>query len=390
MQAALLGMQAGVAVTPLPWRADGGVRVLRAQSRLAAAQWFAADDPGDFDRVVIAARDSAALDAALGAQDRPLLGLAEPSIFRPTLQLLPLVARLMWDPLDFRALLQFLTLPVGPLRSFARRRLAEKMVGTPGIGGTAWEAVKREIAAHYAGDAAAVLEDIEFWFEHPRFTSGEGMPLGFFAERVERLAAFFKKGIASDDRGRRTASASAYSQAQALGSSIQTLLRQGLIRIGPEALDRLVSQADTAGVDNPELQAQAGAACRVRDPGALIEAFDEVCWWNLLAEPLPHPYPWSPCELRELHAVGVDLPDIARLLERQVHGWVRALMLPRPGEETHPAWLMISALLIRPPIESVEDRLSTDQTTSRITVVPHRALPALRRWISGRLHTRRS
>jgi PD-(D/E)XK nuclease superfamily len=389
LQAAFLTMPSGRSVKPLSWREDGSVRLVRAESRLAAAQWLAADDPSGSDRVVIAEQGGTLVDAALGASDQALLGLAEPSIFRPTLQVLPLVARLVWDPLDFRALLQFLTLSVGPLRSFARRRLAEKMAATPGIGGVSWDRVKAEITAHYGADAPAVLADIGFWLEHARFTPSEGLPLAFLYERIERLTAYFQKGMASDDPGRRAASVSAYSQSKALGLSIQTLMRQGVKRIGPEALDRLVSQAGTSGVDNPHLHSQAGAAYRVRSPGAVIEPFDEVCWWNLVAGPLPQAYPWSPRELRELRAVGVDLPDTGHLLERQVRGWVQGvlqarerltLMLPRIGEEAHPAWLMLSSLLVRPPILLVEDTLTAKKTTESVTPVEHRALPALRRW----------
>lgn len=389
LQAAFLAMSSGGAVSPLPWRGDDTVRLVRAESRLAAAQWLAVDGPKGAGRVVIAEQGGTIVDAALSAADKSLLGLAEPSIFRPTLQILPLVARLVWDPLDFRSLLQFLTLPVGPLRSFARRRLAEKMAAIPGIGGAAWEKTKGEIAAHYGEDAPEVLADIGFWLEQPRFNLSEGLPLAFLSERIERLSAYFKVGLASEDPGRRAASVSAYSQSKALALSLATLASQGVKRIGPEALDRLVSQAGASGVDNPRLRAEAGADYRVRSPRAVTEPFDEVIWWNLVAGPLPQPYPWSPRELRELRAAGVHLPDTGHLLERQVRGWVHSvlharerltLMLPRTGEEAHPAWLMLSALLIRPPIVSVEDTLTTTQTSNSISTVPHRALPALRRW----------
>ena len=99
----------------------------------------------------------------------------------------------LWSPLDFRALLQFLTHPVGPLPGFARRRLAEKMAATPGIGGEPWDRVLGEIADHYGADGAPVIADIRFWLETARFTSADQAPLEFVLERVDRLAKLFQK-----------------------------------------------------------------------------------------------------------------------------------------------------------------------------------------------------
>ena len=177
LQAEFLRMEAGHAVSRIPWRDDGTLRLIRAESRLASAEWLAADMGSASDRLVVAEQGGTTVDAALGAADRPLLGLSEPSAFRPALQVLPLALRLVWNPLDFRALLQFLTHPVGPLPGFARRRLAEKMAATPGIGGEPWDRVLREIADHYGADGAAIIADIRFWLETARFTSADQAPL---------------------------------------------------------------------------------------------------------------------------------------------------------------------------------------------------------------------
>lgn len=391
LQHAFLRMSTGESVERLAWREDGSVRIVRAETRLASAQWLAADASSRHDRVIIAELAGATLDAALAANDQPLLGLTESSPFRPALQLVPLVARLLWAPLDFRALLQFLTLPVGPLRPFARRRLAEKMAATPGIGGPEWTKVLGEIAEHYGDAADEVLADIAFWLEGPRFAPAEQAPLSYLKARLERLSALFRRSAANDDPVQRAAAVTALQQVTALGVSVSALLTQGVTRIAPEALDRLIRQSCAAGVDNPQLKAQAGASHRVRAPGAVIDTFHDVCWWNLVAGPLPQTYPWSPRELEQLRAMNVDLPGIGHLLERQVRGWVAAvlqarerltLLLPGAGEEVHPAWLMLSSLLREPRIHAVEDVLTVDAGAydQAITNVPHRRLPGLRRW----------
>jgi hypothetical protein len=391
LQSAALRTAQNQTVAKLPWRPDGSVRIVRAESTLAAAQWLAsqARSAPDADRVFVIEQSGGTLDAALAATDQPLLGASDSSACRPTLQLLTLVLRLVWEPLDFQALMQFLTHPMGPIRSFARRTLAEKIASFPGVGGAAWQKALKTIEAHYADDRAAVLADIAFWLENPRRAANTLAPLEFIAARVARLAQFFQEHMMDPDAMRRASWAAGHAQATAVEQALNTLKHQGVAGIGAETLDRLVTQATASGCDNPVLRAEASARCYVRAPGALIEPFDEVCWWHMAAVPLTRPYPWSPRELTQLRDIGVDLPDTSTLLERQARAWLRpllgarrclTLMLPRAGEEVHPAWLTFSSLLERPTLIDVESVLSGGTPTHGIAAVPYRPLPRRRRW----------
>jgi hypothetical protein len=171
--------------------------------------------------------------------------------------------------------------------------------------------------------------------------------------------------------------------------SVKALIEQGVQRIAPEALNNLVAQATARGTDNPLLQAQAGAQACVSDAAALIEPFDEVFWWHLAAVPLPAPYVWSPSELRQLRDAGVDLPEMDALLARQARGWLLpilharerlTLVLPRAGEEVHPMWLLVSAILDQPAIAVVEDALTGAPNAGETSPVAYRPLQARRRW----------
>jgi hypothetical protein len=391
LQAAALQMAENRAGPKIPWRHDDSVCIARAESRLAAAQWMASQarlSPGA-DRVLVIEQSGATVDAALAAMDQPLLGASDPSAFRPTLQLLPLALRLVWDPLDFRALLQFLTHPVGPIRSFARRTLAEKIASCPGIGGEAWQRAIQTIEAHYAADGAKVISDIEFWLKNPRFAANEPAPLELAVERVARLAHFFRQRMADTDAMRRASCAAGYQQAAAMEHALKALQQQGVTGIARGTLDRLVSQATAFGCDNPLLRTERAARCYVRAPSAVIESFDEVCWWHMSAVPLAKRHPWSPRELQQLRGMGVELPYTSTVLEREARGWLRpilaargrlTLMLPRSGEEVHPAWLMLSSLIEDPTIIDVESVLTGDSTTHSIATVQHRPLPQRRRW----------
>ncbi len=391
LQAQLGLMLASQPTRAVSWRDDGSLRIMRAESPLAAAQWMAADlrNTPKTDRLFVIEQSGGLVDAAIAAADQSLLGASEPSAFRPALQLLPLALRLVWEPLDFGALLQFLTHPVNPIRGYARVRLAEKMAETPGIGGDDWLQVLRDIEEHYGDAAADVLGEVRFWLESPRYTSMQQVPMAFVAERTERLMRFFQRRMTGDDPQTRAPWAGGYHQAGALRQALQSLVQQGMHTIAPEALDRLVTQATAFGSDNPALRAEASARARVSNPGAVIDGFDDVCWWHLAAVPLARPYPWSPRELAELRDADVALPDMGEVLTRQARDWMRPLLaarerltlvLPQRGAEVHPIWLVLDSLLEQAEIIEVESLLQPPTVPLGMTPVPHRPLPSQRRW----------
>lgn len=390
LQDALCQARDGERAPRMAWRADGTLRVVRAETVLAAAQWQAMQmRDAQASHVVVAPSAGSLLDAALVAADRPRLGLAGASTLRPALQLVPLAMQLLWAPLDFPALLQFLTHPLHPIHPMARRRIAERLSDAPGIGGKCWQALVDEIAADLGERGASVMADVAFWIEHERYDPAERAPLSVALERAERLATFFRKRLPDEDLVRRAAWHAGHAQASALCQALQALMAQGDDRIGPEMLNKLVVQASGRGSGNPLLDGQAGAFPSVDDPAAVVEPFDQVTWWQLAASPTSAPYVWSQSEIESLRAAGVELPAIPSLLERQARTALRPLLLarerltlvlPPPGQEVHPAWLLVEGLLDKNlPVELVENVLAAGPAIG-ITPVKHQALPALRRW----------
>ena len=397
LQAAVLQLKEHRAGAKIRWRDDGSVRLVRAESTLAAAQWLAAQARSgpDESRVVVIEQAGATVDAALGSMDQPLLGSSESSTFRPTLQILPLGLRLLWEPLDFKAVLQFLTHPVGPIPSFARRTLAEKMASAPGLGGDAWRDAIEDIEAHYGDDGRPGGCGDQILARERAFRDHRPSPLDVVAARVARLAEFFEGKMADPDPGRRASWTMALQQATAVADAVGALQRQGMQGVDRETLDRLVSQAAAGGSVNRLLRAEAGAAYYVSVPSAVIEPFEQVCWWHMAAIPLAPRYRWSPRELEQLRGIGVDLPHTGAVLDAQARGWLNpilaarsqlTLMLPREGEEHHPAWLTLSSLIEQPVITDIEGVLGGGATAPYcaagvgVTAVPHRPLPRQRRW----------
>jgi hypothetical protein len=390
LQDALCQARDGERARRLAWRGDGTLRVVRAETVLGAAQWQAMQmRQGHASQVIVAPCGGSLLDAALAAADRPRLGLAGASTLRPALQLVPLAMKLLWAPLDFSALLQFLTHPLHPIHPMARRRIAERLADAPGIGGKGWQELLDEIAAGLGERGARVMADVAFWIEHERFDPAERAPLSAALERAERLATFFSNRLLDEDLARRAAWHAGHAQASALRLALQALIAQGDDRIGLEMLNKLVAQASGRGSGNPLLDAQAGALSSVTDPAAVVEPFDEVTWWQIAAGPIPAPYVWSKSEIESLRAAGAELPEISSLLERQARGAQRPLLLarerltlvlPPPGQEVHPVWLLVEGLLGKNvPIEPVESVLAAEPVDG-ITPVKHETLPALRRW----------
>jgi hypothetical protein len=206
LQARLKKAGAGQPTTKLTWQEDGSVVVVQAETRALAAHWIASQLEGERQTLVVSGGDGTRLDAYLAAANKPRQGLNEASAFRPALQVLPLTMELLWNPLNYYALVQFLTHPVCPIPGFARHRLAEKVADAPGIGGTYWQQTVEDIEAHYGiVQAPKVREQIATWIEHVRFKADQGAKIDSVIERVNRLAEFFRLRLGETDDAKRLA-----------------------------------------------------------------------------------------------------------------------------------------------------------------------------------------
>ena len=159
--------------------------------------------------LLVAPNEGERLDGIIVAIDRPRQGLRESSAFRPALQVLPLALEVLWEPLNFYGLLQFLTHSVCPVPAYARYKLAGKLADKPGIGGKTWSDVLERIDEHFGGaesDAAqAIRQKIRFWIEHDRFDPAEGADIDAVIQRVEALTDYFRGRLADTDRAARIA-----------------------------------------------------------------------------------------------------------------------------------------------------------------------------------------
>ena len=390
LQASLLHAQAGEATEPLAWRDDGSVTVVQAETRFLSGRWLAHQmAASDHDTLIVAGSDAALLDGLLTANDQPRQGFREVSAFRPALQILPLALELVWEPLNFYALLQFLSHSVSPVPGFARFTLAGVVAERPGIGGAAWRDALERITEHYGDKADQVVKSIRRWVENPRYSQESGAPMEFLLERVGWLAAYFRDRLGESDPACCSAFHAGYAQAHACAEVLGRLRRQGVTTLRPRQLQQLVAQATARGSENPMWVAEVGMYPAVGEPGAVLDAFDRVIWWQMDMPALPAGYTWSRTEIVQLLEAGVYLPEPAEELECAAQAWLKPilaarkqliLVLPPKNTEVHPLWLMIEALVEGLPVRSLEALLSEAGTGT--SVVVHSPLPGRRRWWS--------
>lgn len=372
----------------IDWVDDGSLVVARSETSLTASRWIAQTlrESGS-GTLYVATSQAGTTDAFLAANDYPSQGLSESSAFRPALQLLPMLLELLWIPMNFTALIQFLTHPICPLPGHVRRKLARVQSQYPGIGGPRWQKAISEIEETAGDHAKQVKQSIEFWIEHPRFDPSIGAPLPAVFERTQRLADFFKKCPNDATPALRMAYAAGYGQTQSFSENLASLLAQGVQTLRPRQLDQLATQATARGSDNPLNVAQVGALPCIHHPGAAVETHSTVLWGPLDAPAMISSWPWSTAEINALKNSGCYLPDSGALLQSAASDWLRPilaakdrliLVLAPEDRETHPVWQMIKALIPAIPVVPIEGMLLSER--SPLAQISHTPLPEIKRW----------
>lgn len=309
---------------PLPWRHEGSVRVVRAESPLLAAHWLVAElRQAHPSRLVVADARASLLDEVLQAHGLPVLALNERSVFRPALQVLPLVLQQLWQPVNVHALLELLTHPVCPVPSFARHGLAAHVASRPGIDVDAWMAL---ISRHAPQDDPSLRkkaeEAVRLYLAGARHEPAAGAPVNHVLSLVCELTVFFQRRLAMGDSQDVQSALAGYRQCAAFVKAVEARVTQGVSRLSPRQLQLLVEQATTAGSEHGLNQVQAGAVACATHPAGVGDVFDQVIWWHPVMPDLPGNYPWSQSELATLQEAGVCLPPLTEKMAWMADEWL--------------------------------------------------------------------
>ncbi|MEJ2473235.1 MAG: PD-(D/E)XK nuclease family protein [Desulfobacterales bacterium] len=344
-------------------KGDGSVVVLTARSKAVSARLLAEHIrtlEAGAKVAVLTGKSGADFDDALESVDAARCGLQNRYQRRPALQVLPLVLNLLWEPLDPVALLQFLTHPVGPLPARVRRRLAQAVSESPGIGGRSWqEAIEKirdtEREKREAGEKEIkkLLKAVDYWLTSPRFDPEKGAPAAEAAGRCGRVAAWLSKVMGfSAETPEQALFAQAHRQAADLCEALDYMGGQGQELIDRHQLNRLVDQVAGAGGSLSDRFAEVLHVPAADSPAVFTGEWEEIIWWDFSMPDLPHGYPWTTTELAALDGNGVHLQTPDDRLNHIAGTWLRPVMsaekrlvlvLHYSDEEHHPLWDQIKA-----------------------------------------------
>ena len=392
---------------PCSFTGDGSFIAISAASARESApvfahlvqQWLTAAKPARRTVAVLAEARGVLLDEALEAAGACRLGFTANSPWRPVLQVLPLVFELLWEPLNAHALFQFLSHPVGPLPARIRRRLAQRVAATPGIGSDIWqqevdECLKREPEQQQA----SYREALHYWLEPERLDPQRGAPCELLAARAGKVSDWLNglRGTV-EDPALLSLYAVALNQTGEFISAVERLREHGYRRLSQDNVQRLIEDVRGSGTPLVDRQAELipelAPAWRADHAGALHAPVQQLLWWDCQATDRVRRWPWSRAERAVLQTQGVQLQTEDAQLAQLGEAWLRPilaasqrciLVLHDDADRRHPLWHQIATGATNLPYYplgalATDRQLHTDMQVGT-TALDARPLPGKVRW----------
>lgn len=390
VQAKLVGIEKGAL------QADGSFALLRADTEGAAvevlADWLAADTKHQ-DTVLIAARPTGLLDAALRRRHLPRLGVSSVSPLRGLIQLLPLALAIRWRPFDAVRMLELLQMRHSPVPQEVRTRLANVLPDCPGRGGPKWRnAIDEGLAARDARLRAETPETVDarmrtardavaVFLEGPLADPESGMAIADLDAICSSLAAWGAMMSARDVA--LAGSLAGYASALFLAAR-----ETGLDHLPRLGLERLLDTLLAEGERDPTAPNEASEWAAVENPGAAWRPMRTLVWWGFDPPQLPARLPWDNAELEALAKAACVPWSPEAALSAASAGWRRPLLsaidrallvsIPGPDGDLHPLAHELASLLepipaCRPNAEGLvaaADASLVGHTLRRTPVVP--------------------
>jgi len=366
-------------------RGDGSFLVFESANEVESAEfvasWLSADIEANKDLVVIRGSGTSMLDASCSRLGLPRIGGERRSRFRGALQILPLVIDNLWEPFNPSILLQFLNLPLSPVRRSIARCFSESLRIEPGLGGEAWKiawsrAEERQMQyllseGHSPDSISRKLkkesEGWRQWLEPKRFSLSDGIPAGTVIAVTRRIT---KWATSRSGKGHDDLLQAAAQHARDIAAAIDA---SGLKNFSKVQLERIIDEALGDGVSISAGGAEASEWSLVDKPGQLWSDVESLLWWGFVGgEERGERRFWSKSELLALKSSGVELDPIGLAKLRFADSCRKALnnvrhqiVLVKPrsarGQLAHPHqfWPAVSKL-IRDCDSSAQTKISVD------------------------------
>ncbi|HQP38208.1 MAG TPA: hypothetical protein PLI95_23650, partial [Polyangiaceae bacterium] len=364
-----------------PLQPDASLRWIGTRSIVGACEavgaCLAADPDNLASTVVCCANPTAAvqLDGVLERLGLPTMGAGIKTREHPALQVLPLVLRLCWSPVDPSTLLDFLSLPVGPIKPRWGRKLADALGQQPGFGSRAWEEAVKELAALEGEEGQKAAERIQKWFGIERAPWGKPLPHQLVKSCCSRVAQW-AAGYAALD-GLDPVLASALRLAAGQAATLGELVEGRGEEVSEPQLARMLDSAMASGVTVQPLAEGARGPILVASLADVPEC-KRLVWLGLACDD-GRGHRWTHQEREALRARGIELDDGSawtasqRRAERvglsRVGGALLAVSLPDDqNQRPHPVWLQILSGLEKTKTDKAValDQLLTSKNTKEI------------------------
>lgn len=278
--------------------------------------------------------DSSILDQALKRYGLPIIGNSSSTPWRQIQQLLPLLIKNLWQPLNIDDLADLLSLDISIFPPWICNILLSAINREPGVGGGAWQKALEQIENYYkklqGGDEKqkqvlteeeikTQLEQINKLLIENRFDPDEGIP----EEKVQEICQIYidrLKGLL-------------YKEKPLIEYINQALLLQELVKGKGKITRIMLEKTLTTIIGNGQ---KAFGSCQemgkwkvVKHPGQIIDDSPEVIWWGFNDFNSPLSTNWTRAELQILSVEGVELDDSHNLRQGETQAWLRAFMQTR-------------------------------------------------------------
>ena len=280
---------------------------------------FAAGSP-----VLLSEHPLSDLDSVFSQYWLPVTGEAHSSSVRPILQILPLAFSVIWKPLNVHRLLEFLLLPLQPVKKAVRSKLAECMSDKPGIGSERWNEILKEFPDEQ--------KSVQFWIDNQRFEES-GVPVKHLEKIARELSRWSAALSAVIEKAAENETEPDPFQARQLrllssqSSSLAEILSRRTGNISRIQLDHLIGLVAGGGLPVSERGPEEGHLKILRNPGSILEPADELFWYLCTEPSSPRRSPWPSDVQIYFEKNGVRLEKPEQILKNRHTSLIRMISL---------------------------------------------------------------
>lgn len=348
---------------------DSSLRHVHTLSQTAAVEFVAATlahNQDQVERTVILCEDdhlAMQLDACLMRYGLPTMGASACSPAHPVLQVLPLSLALCWQPVDPQCLLDFLTLPVGPIPRRAASALANALTVEPGLGSSEWQASFEELCSPENDPNGKLRERLEEWLFCNRVNQNSSISTKLVRDRCASVSQW-ATGLAivmEAEEEPQLLLINALRVAAGQATLLSELAQSQGSELSEPQLSRLIEEALSTGVEAVGSIEAAGGPIRVRSLSEIVDPCYRVIWLGLGTGDASA-CRWSTDQLEALRILGIEVDDGTKSLTSlrtaearglcHVENSLLAILLPQDMEKRwHPIWLAIRTILASEALE---------------------------------------